>query len=182
MCRTSCFQCHAPLGISRRKCLEGQWGRVKNHRIVNTCSTEKVYISSGKFIMYNVEHFFLCVATYSLVIIYCIEYVTAILKSIIQCDCSIRVSVYLWLFCPRGGAFVQMPYPAFVTTWMLDISIYSYNVFCVLFTLLPVFLYYIIKKLRRAKQGLGGTKSLIAPHSNMPIHAPAKKVSTKILC
>ena len=49
---------------------------------------------------------------------------------------------------------------------MLGISLYSYNVHCVLFTLPPVIFYYIIKNLRGARQGLGGVKPLFAPLKN----------------
>ena len=49
---------------------------------------------------------------------------------------------------------------------MLGISLYNYNVHCVLFTLLPVFFYYIIENLRGIRQGLGGTKTLFVIHKN----------------
>ena len=42
------------------------------------------------------------------------------------------------------------------------------NVYCILFTLLSVFLYNVTKKFKEARQGLGGTKPLFVP-SNTPM-------------
>ena len=48
------------IGVSRRKCLEGQGA--DNYWIVNTCSVERATIYPRNFIMYNGEHSFLFVA------------------------------------------------------------------------------------------------------------------------
>ena len=66
----------------------GQRGGTDNYWIVNRCSAGRVCISPKKFIIHNGGHSFLFVATNSLSKLY--TYVTAILKSIIHCDCSIR--------------------------------------------------------------------------------------------
>ena len=47
------------IGVSRRKCLEGQ-----NYWIVNTCSAGRACISPRRFITYNGEYSFLFVAIY----------------------------------------------------------------------------------------------------------------------
>ena len=82
---------HTSLGVSRRKCLEGQRrgkGGADNYWLLNTCSAGRAYISPSKFITCNGEHSFLFVATCSLSELYT-KYLTAILESIIYLDCFI---------------------------------------------------------------------------------------------
>ena len=92
-----------------------------------------------------------------------IEYVTAILESIIQFEFLLEIYQSIFGCFVKGvGHLHQIPHPAFVTTWIPGILLYSYNVHCVLFTILPVF-FYIIKNLRGARrQDLGGAKPLFA--------------------
>ena len=52
-----------------------------------------------------------------------------------------------------------MPYPAFFNTRILGISLYCYNVHCVLFTLLPV----PYTTSLGTRQGLGGANPLFSP-------------------
>ena len=78
--------------------------------------------------------------------------VTAILESITKCDRSIREYQFILVAIIRGvGAFAPNASPC------INVR-YIFNVHCILFTLLLVFFYYIIKYIRGTRNGLGGAK------------------------
>ena len=78
-----------------------------------------------------------------------IKYATAILESIIQFDCFIREYPFIFHCFVRGGVFAPNTPPYIYYYMNARYKIISgYNVHCFLFSLLPIFFYYIIKNLR----------------------------------
>ena len=157
-----------------QKVLFGEANGVDNYSIVNTCIAGKVCISPTKFILNNREHSFLFVATNSVSKLQLhIEYVTAILFNV---TVLLESTNLFGCLSQRGGAFSPNSLPC-ICYYMnaipaLHLSLhecqvyYSYNVHCVFFTLLPVIFYYIIEKLRKAKQGLRGAKTRFSTLQN----------------
>ena len=106
------------------------------------------------------------------------KYVTAILESIIQCECSIKEHWSIFACFLRGaGNLHQCPtLHLSLHEYYIGILLYSYNVqlcivSCSLYCLLSFTVLFIIKNLREAKKGLGGTKPPFAlPHKNAYVY------------
>ena len=149
---------HTAIGVSRRKCLEGQKG---GRQLLDS-----KYMQCRKGIHIPQKIYHVQWRTFNSICSYTLKIYTYIIDCYIKEYYSICfIKGYLWLFCQKGGEFAPNAPPC-ICHYMN--AIYSYNLHCVLFTLLPVFFYYIIKNLREARLGLGEAKPLFATPQKCP--------------